>query len=52
MERKFCVYTSSITDGRFLIGAEQGPVMNQGDGILVLIRSVITRDMTSFFGYW
>ena len=49
---KFCVYTSSTTDGRFLLGAEQGPVMNQGDGILVLIRSVVTRNMASFFEYW
>ena len=52
LECKFCVYTSSITDGRFLIGAEQGPVMNQGDGILVLIRSMVTRNMASSFEYW
>ena len=52
LECKFCVYMSSITDGRFLIGAEQGPVMNQGDGILVLIRSMVTRNMASSFEYW
>ena len=31
------------SEGRFLTGTEQGPVMNQGDGILVLIRSVVTK---------
>ena len=32
----FCVCTSSTSDGRFLTGAEQGPIMNQGDGIFEL----------------
>ena len=30
----FCVCTSSTSDGRFLTGAEQGSMMNRGDGIL------------------
>ena len=37
---------------RFLVGAKQGPVMNQGDGILVLIGSMVTRNMASPFEYW
>ena len=37
----FCVCTSSTSDGRFLTGAEQGPRMNQGDGILELSWSVL-----------
>ena len=37
----FGAYTSSTSNGRFLIGAEQRPMMNQGDGILVLNWSVL-----------
>ena len=29
------------SDGRFLTGAEQGPMMNQGDGILELSWTVL-----------
>ena len=52
LECKFCVYMSSITDGRFLIGAEQGPVMYQENGILVLTCSMIMSKMVSFSGQW
>ena len=37
----FCVCTSSTSDGRFLTGAEQGPMMVQGDGILEPSWSVL-----------